>query len=163
MNSIKNKIIPILVKGGVRGGLILVMFLFLFQSKIKDSFAQGTPWTKGVCVVDVTTNGVWNQTITNWHNVVTTNDVPTIQGFECLFANILKIIVTVAGLAFLIMFIVGGFQYMQSSNDPKAVAAASSTLTYAIIGLVGVIVSWLILLFIEQFTGINITQFSIPK
>lgn len=89
-------------------------------------------------------------------------DVPTIQGFECLFANVLKIIVTVAGLAFLIMFIVGGFQYMQSSNDPKAVAAASSTLTYAVIGLVGAIVSWLILLFIKDFTGIDVTQFQIP-
>jgi hypothetical protein len=100
-----------------------------------------------------------------WSNVcISTVDptVPTIQGFECLFANVLKVIVTVAGLAFVIMFIVGGFQYMQSKNDPKAVAAASSTLTYAIIGLVGAIVSWLILLFIKDFTGIDITQFRIP-
>ena len=106
-------------------------------------FAQGTVWSTR-CVQTV--KGV---------------DVPTIQGFECLFANVLKVVVTVAGLAFFIMFIVGGFQYMQTSNDPKAVAAASSTLTYAVIGLVGVIISWLILAFIYQFTGVDVTKFQI--
>lgn len=123
---------------------ILFLFLFLFQSKIKDSYAQGTKWS-GNCISTID------------------KSVPTIQGFECLFANILKIVVTIAGLAFLIMFIIGGFQFMSSSNDPKAVAGASSTLTYAVIGLVGVIVSWLILLFIKDFTGIDVTQFQIPK
>lgn len=108
-----------------------------------SALAQGSPWS-GACISTIDSS------------------VPTIQGLECLFANVLKIIVTVAGLAFLIMFIVGGFQYMQSSNDPKAVAAASSTLTYAVIGLVGAIVSWLILLFIKDFTGIDVTQFQIP-
>lgn len=111
-----------------------------------SSFAQGTVWmainAKCVSAVDIT--------------------VPTIQGFECLLSNILKVIVTIAGLAFLIMFIVGGFQYMQSSNDPKAVAGASSTLTYALVGLVGVIISWLILAFIYQFTGVDVNKFTIP-
>ena len=89
--------------------------------------------------------------------------VATIQGFECLFANILSVVVTLAGIAFFIMFIIGGFQYMQTNNDPKAVAAASSTLTYAVIGLVGIIVSWLILLFIKDFTGVDVTKFEIPN
>lgn len=90
-------------------------------------------------------------------------EVATIQGFECLFKNILQIIVPVAGLAFFIMFIVGGFKYITSSGDKKKVAAASSTLTLAVIGIIGVIVSWLILLFIKQFTGINVTEFNIPS
>jgi putative flippase GtrA len=45
----------------------------------------------------------------------------------------------------------------------KAVAAASSTLTYAVVGLVGIIVSWLILSFIQNFTGANVTEFKIPS
>jgi len=85
----------------------------------------------------------------------------TIQGFECLFANILQIIVGAAGLVFFIMFIVGGFKYLTSSGDSKKIASASSTLTLAIIGVVGVIASWFILLFIQNFTGINVTQFKI--
>lgn len=89
------------------------------------------------------------------------SDVATIQGFECLFANILQIVTTIAGLAFFAMFIVGGFKYLTSGGDPKKAAAASSTLTMSIIGLVGVIVSWLILLFIQNFTGVNVTEFKI--
>ena len=73
--------------------------------------------------------------------------VAKIQGFECLFANVLQIITVVAGLVFFGMFIVGGFKYLTSGNDPKKTASASSTLTLAIIGVVGVIASWLILSF----------------
>lgn len=89
-------------------------------------------------------------------------DVATIQGFECLFYNILQVVVVLAGISFFIMFIVGGFQYLFSSGDPKKAAAASSTLTMAIIGLIGIIVSWFILSFIQKFTGVNVTDFIIP-
>jgi hypothetical protein len=90
------------------------------------------------------------------------NDIATIQGLECLFYNVLQIIVTIAGLAFLFMFISGGFKYLFSGSEQKAVAAASSTLTSAFIGLIGIIASWLILKLIQDFTGINITIFKIP-
>jgi hypothetical protein len=125
---------------------IFSFFLFLVTSYLFpiSALAQGDAWS-GNCVSK------------------TDKTVPTIQGFECLFANILSVIVTLAGIAFFIMFIVGGFQYMQTNNDPKAVAAASSTLTYAVIGLVGIIVSWLILSFIKTFTGVNVTEFKIPS
>lgn len=90
------------------------------------------------------------------------SDVATIQGLECLFFNVLQVIVFIAGLAFLFMFISGGFKYLFSSGEQKAVAAASSTLTMAFIGLIGIIASWLIISFIQKFTGVNITQFKIP-
>ncbi|MFA6184547.1 MAG: hypothetical protein WCT51_02595 [Candidatus Shapirobacteria bacterium] len=100
---------------------------------------------------------VWNSTC------VKDTDVATIQGFNCLFANIAQVIVYFAGLAFFIMFIRGGFSYLTSSGDPKKTAKATSTLTLAIIGLVGVIISYLIIKFIGDFTGINITEFNIPS
>ena len=98
---------------------------------------------------------------TDWSSRCQNNGVATIQGFECLFANILQIIVAAAGLVFFAMFIVGGFKFITSGGDPKKTASASSTLTLAIIGVVGVIISWLILQFIQNFTGINVTQFKI--
>lgn len=88
--------------------------------------------------------------------------VPTIQGLECLFYNVLQVITYVAGLAFFMMFIVGGFKYLFSSNDQKAVAQASSTLTMAVIGLVGIILAWFILKFLSDFTGQNLLNFEIP-
>lgn len=90
------------------------------------------------------------------------NDVATIQGLECLFGNVLQVIVTVAGLAFFIMFVVGGFNYLFSDNDPKKVAVASSTLTMAVAGLIGTIASFFILKFITDFTGVNVMDFVIP-
>lgn len=95
-------------------------------------------------------------------NGQTYNDVATIQGFECIFARVLGIIITLAGLAFLFMFISGGFKLIFSGGDQKAVAAASSTITMAIVGLVGIIASWLILKFIQDFTGLQVTVFHIP-
>jgi len=93
---------------------------------------------------------------------VANTDVATIQGFECLILNMLQVIVTVAGFAFFFMLISGGFKYLFSSGDDKKIAAASSTLTSAVIGLVGVILSWLILSLIEKFTGVGLTDFVIP-
>ncbi|MFZ2152842.1 MAG: hypothetical protein WAV41_02160 [Microgenomates group bacterium] len=94
---------------------------------------------------------------------VTNTDVATVQGLECLFGNILQVIVGLAGIAFFVMFISGGFQYLFSSSDAKKVAAASSTLTMAILGLVGIIASFLILQFIKKITGADVTNFVIPS
>ena len=94
---------------------------------------------------------------------VVDGDVATIQGLECLFGNILQVIVSLAGITFFIMFISGGFQYLFSSNDQKKVASASSTLTMAILGLVGVVASYLILKLIQTITGANVTNFIIPS
>jgi len=89
-------------------------------------------------------------------------DVATIQGLECLFYNVLQVIVFFAGIAFFYMFIKGGYSYLFSGGDSKKIASASSTLTMAILGLVGVIGSWFILSLIEKFTGVNVTDFLIP-
>jgi len=94
---------------------------------------------------------------------VANGDVATIKGLECLFVNLLSILSTVAGLAFFIMFIVGGFKMIFSGGDPKTTASARSTITSAIIGLVVSIAAWLILNFVEIFTGVKVTEFTIPS
>lgn len=91
------------------------------------------------------------------------NDVATIQGFECLFYNILQVVTAFAGLAFFFMFISGGFNYLFSGGDDKKVAGAASTLTMSIIGIVGVIASWFILRLIQNFTGVDVIHFIIPS
>jgi len=122
--------------------LLLSSFYFLSPPPL---YAQGTAWS-GRCVKSA--GGF--------------NDIATIQGLECLFFNVLQVIVTLAGIAFLFMFISGGFKYLFSSGEQKAVAAAGATLTSAFIGLIGIIASWLILKIIQDFTGVNVTIFKIP-
>lgn len=92
----------------------------------------------------------------------TNPDVPTIQGLECLFLNVLQVISFFAGLVFLFVLVTAGFKYIFSGNDPKKVASVSSTITMGIIGLVGIILSWFILRLIHNFTGVDVTKFLIP-
>ena len=75
--------------------------------------------------------------------------------------RILNIAIRLAGIAAFVMLIVGGFQYLTAGGDPKKTQAASSTITYAILGLIIVIAAWFILLFIEKFTGVKVTEFNI--
>ena len=83
-----------------------------------------------------------------------------LQDLAVIVERILNIAVRLAGMAVFVMLIVGGFQYLTAGGDPKKTQAASSTLTYAILGLVAVIAAWFILLFIEKFTGLKITEFN---
>jgi len=107
------------------------------------------PWTPNRCVQEVTVDG---QTI----------EVATIQGFECLFINIVRILTPIAGLAMFVMLIVGSFQLLTSGGDAKAVQKAKATLTYAIAGIVIFLGIWFVLRLIQTITGVDVTKFEIP-
>lgn len=80
-----------------------------------------------------------------------------------ILENIISLLAPAAGIAFFIMFLWGGFQFVTSGGDPKAAGAARSTLTYAVIGVILVVASWLILQLIKSFTGVDVTTVKIPK
>lgn len=104
---------------------------------------------------------------TNWTSTCVTNvngvEVATIQGFECLFANLVRIITPLAGLVVFIMIIVGAFQLITAGGEQKQLQKARSTLTAAIAGLFTLVLVWFILLLIKQVTGVDVTKFEIPK
>jgi hypothetical protein len=111
----------------------------------QQALAQGAAWT-GRCV-----------------GTGASADVATIQGLECLFGNILMVITAIAGFVFFGMFVSGGFQFISSQGDQKALGSANTTLTNAFIGLIGVIGSFLIIQTIAQLTGLHqILNFEIP-
>lgn len=88
-------------------------------------------------------------------------EVATIKGFEWIFQNVVVSILSVAGIVLFILLIVGGFKYLTSAGNPESVASAQKTLTYAIIGIVLIALSYLILVFIQNITGANVTTFSV--
>ncbi len=100
---------------------------------------------------------------TTWSDTCVTNGVATIGGIECLFENFLKIITPLAGLVFFGMFITGGFKYLTSGGDPKKMASASHTIALSFVAIIGIILSWLILLLIKNFTGVNVTEFKVSS
>lgn len=78
-----------------------------------------------------------------------------------IFGSVVSSLIALASIALFIMLVIGGFKYLTSQGDPKNVESARNTLTYAIGGMVLIGLSFLILKFIEFFTGAKITEFKI--
>ena len=90
-----------------------------------------------------------------------TDGVVQLRYLECVFGNVVNVVLALAGIVLFIMLIAGGFKYITAGGDPKGVEGAKKTLTYAIGGVVLIALSFLILQFIKQFTGANVTDFKI--
>jgi len=88
-------------------------------------------------------------------------DVPTIKGFEAIFENIISVVLSLGAFALFIMLISSGIRFLTSGDDPKAAEGAKKTITTAITGIVLLVLSYLFLVFIEQFTGIEVTKFKV--
>lgn len=82
-----------------------------------------------------------------------TGEPATLEDLEVIFSNILRAAIPFAGIVLFVMLIIGGFQYLTSGGDPKKVASARNTLTFAIIGIVLVALAYLILVVISMITG----------
>ncbi|MCJ7805267.1 pilin [Patescibacteria group bacterium] len=89
------------------------------------------------------------------------SDVAKLSDLEGVFGNVVGILLGLAGIALFIMLVVGGFKYITAGGDPKGIESAKKTLTYAIGGIVLIAAGFLILQFIKQFTGVDVTQFRI--
>jgi len=101
-----------------------------------------------------------------WDDCTTTIEgerVATIECFECVFESIVSVVLAFTGLAFFIMLIVGGFNYLTAGDNPKKMEKAGNTLTFAFMGLILVISAWIIIQAIETITGIRVTEFRIGE
>jgi len=87
--------------------------------------------------------------------------VPTIKGFEAIFENIISVVLSLGAFALFIMLISGGIRFLTAGDDPKAAEGAKKTITTAVGGIVLLVLSYLILVFIGQFTGLDLTKFKV--
>lgn len=77
---------------------------------------------------------------------------PNCQGINAVFpllANVLNLALFAAGALALIFILLGGLQYILSSGNPQNIAKAKNTITYAIVGLVIVIMALVIVRFVR--------------
>ena len=88
-------------------------------------------------------------------------DVAQLRDLEGVFGNVVSVVLGLAGVVLFIMLILGGFSYITSGGDPKKVESARNTLTYAIGGMIFIALAYLIIKFIEVFTGVPVTEFKI--
>lgn len=85
-----------------------------------------------------------------------------ISDLQDVFGKVFSAIIALAGIALFIMLLTGGVKYITSGGEPKALEGAKNTITYAIGGLLLILVSYLILVVIGKITGAtNVTQFNI--
>ncbi len=99
-----------------------------------------------------------------WGGDCTVDGVATIQGLRCMVANILSVAITAIGFAGFVMLIIGSFRYLFSGGNSKGTETAKNTITFAVIGLVVALSSFVILNLIAKFTGVEtILNFVIPE
>lgn len=89
-------------------------------------------------------------------------DVATIGCLEPLFSHVVQALTALVGVALFVMLIVGGYGFLFSGGDQKKLEKARGTLTAAVAGVVVIVVAYLILKTIWLFTGVDVTQFTIP-
>lgn len=101
----------------------------------------------------------WNCDITN---VTDAAGVANITCLVPLFSNIVRGVVALGGVALFVMLLVGGFNFLLSGGDQKKLETARGTVTQAIVGLIIMSLAYLIILTIQTFTGVNVTEFDVP-
>lgn len=85
----------------------------------------------------------------------TFNDVPTLLCLGQILVRIVDVLLLFSGLAFTILFLWGCLRFIISQGDPKAVGAAKNSITYAIIGLIIIILSFALVKFAGNFLGVT--------
>lgn len=88
-----------------------------------------------------------------------------ISDLATVFGSVVRSLLALAGITLFIMLLLGGFRYITSGGDPKGIEGAQKTITYAIIGLVVILLAFLVLVLIRAITGVDVTQFNVvlPK
>lgn len=79
--------------------------------------------------------------------------------FGQLATDIIQILTALAGALSLILIVIAGIKFVTSSGDPKKIASAQATLTYAVIGLAVTILAFVILRLVQFFLKSNVPVF----
>lgn len=72
-----------------------------------------------------------------------------------IISYLVQVAIMLAGIVFLVMLIVGGFQYFASSGDQALAQKANRTMLNAGIGLIIVAIAYAVAAFITSLLGIN--------
>lgn len=94
----------------------------------------------------------WNDAVKGCLQDPNGDKVATLSCVPAIFSNLLNAMLLFAGLMALIMFIMGGFKYMNSAGDPKKLDGAINNVKFGIIGLAIVLFSYLFIRIISILT-----------
>lgn len=103
----------------------------------------------------------WESCVHRITDSVTGNvtEVATLDCIPVVFQQIVTYALIFAGIVAVFMIVYAGIRFITSRGDPKAVEGARNTLTWAVIGLIVIFLSFLIIGFIAFFTGTSCINF----
>ncbi len=93
--------------------------------------------------------------------IINPDGANTLCDLEGILSSVIIVTASLAAIALFTMLVLGGIKFLTSGGDPKGTQEAKATLTYAIAGFALLIIAWFILLFIEIFTGVQVTSFQL--
>lgn len=89
------------------------------------------------------------------------NDPSTGGGLGDIINNLAKAIVALSSIALFINLLMGGFRYLTSEGDVKAIDSAKKMITSSLVGMAIVGAAFFLALMIQAITGFNITSITI--
>lgn len=88
-------------------------------------------------------------------------DLPAGIGYlSYLFSYVITIFVALAFVALVVMLAWAGVKFLTSGGEPKAIQSASQTVTWALLGMLFLVIAWIVLRLIHAFTGVDVTIFN---
>jgi len=81
--------------------------------------------------------------------------VATLGCIPVIIQNLISAALAFSGLVALVLFIYAGATYITSKGDPTKVENAKKTMTYAILGLILIFLSFFIIRLISTLTGVD--------
>lgn len=76
--------------------------------------------------------------------------------------NVFTFALEFSGVVAIFLIVYSGIKFITSEGDKAKIEASKKTLTYAIVGLVFIILSYFIIKFIADLTGVNINLLTTP-
>lgn len=80
---------------------------------------------------------------------------------EQLVSRIIFLSVGIAFMALTVMLVYAALKFLTSGGDKKAIAQAWQIITWAFLGIFFMGIAWVILLLVKEFTGVDVTHFSL--
>lgn len=73
---------------------------------------------------------------------------------EDIFRNVISVSVALSFIALLVVLVIAGIKFLTSGGEPKALQSATETVTWALLGVLFLVIAWLVLQLIAEFTGL---------
>lgn len=90
-----------------------------------------------------------------------TDDPEELLSITVYIQNVLRALIPMVGLIAFIMILVGGFTILTSGGNPESTKKGQQAITMAVGGIILTIIAWLVLLLIENLTGVGVTRFKL--